>query len=77
MIDDQLETRNDGIHMRDQKLDTFNYFRFHTLFSLHLMFICSLAKATIAYLAPPEKSHQAKKKKKNILLKIYILIEAT
>lgn len=26
----------------------------------------------IAYLAPPEKSHQAK----NILLKIYILIEA-
>lgn len=72
MIDAPVETSHDVIHMRCPQLSTFNYLMFYRLSALSHVFICSLPKETIACLAPCEESHQAK----NILLKIYILIEA-
>lgn len=56
-----METSHDVIHMRCPQLSTFNYFMFYRLSAINHVFICSLPKETIAYLAPCEKSHQAKK----------------
>lgn len=74
MIDAPVASRYEGI-LQGPKAQHFQLLCFiHFLQSS--LFICSLAKASDVYLAPPEKSRQAKKKKNNFI-KIYILIEAT